>query len=682
MPESEEGTSPNGGMLVGEGIGRVLNSYIVPDLVGFLVSQVEITALLSRRSKAPSGFYEMDGGYAWRFNFEGQKLAQQLGPNTLANYLLRHLTLDAGRLVTESNQGQQMVLPAHKKLPQGQLTPLLREGKLLLGQEALLQQRKELPASRETLSPSLETPSQPQNGMFQPPEVPLFVLLGRHGNSDMLLNLRHVQHLSVQGSPEQVDNTMSSLAMDLLSDPFRRDVQICLVGFGGDFEMFPQVSVFDKLSELAVLLFPKNQGTSNSKLRNRLEMAWPTSLQQSMSPLVGRPPSAPADPSTPADIVIFAPTAESSQMLAELERLNVFLITSFSEASWMLELGPKANRLHPLDIQLVQRSFKIPSEVPASTLLTMLSLHGAKEPHLKLQVDQAMQPKYRGKPRFLSKPAMLPKLKLSRSARQGPRRIETDNEAHQDTHQPRKVRVCVLGPVEVHGINKKASQQCLDFICYLAFHREGVTSAMALESLWKGKTPPHIRTVTALASRARSALGKGSQNQPLLPRVGADKAYRLSTEVTTDYDEFCLHLRRARNESAASLVHLRRALQLVRGAPFNGPSFLRYSWADLSLRVHMECLIDEAAHRLADLALKFNDPATARWACYQAHKIVPGCEQCYIRRFKIAQKMRDRAELQSAMAELYQIVSVEEGCAISPFIYDAYLSLLENGNWQ
>lgn len=245
-----------------------------------------------------------------------------------------------------------------------------------------------------------------------------------------------------------------------------------------------------------------------------------------------------------------------------------------------------------------------------------------------------------------------------------------------------EIRVCVLGPVQIEGMKKAVPQQCLDFICYLAFHRSGVTSEMILEALWQGRPQPHIRTVTSLVSRARSALGQDSQNRPLLPKVGAEKIYRLSPGVTTDYDEFCQYLRRARGDSAASLVHLRRALQLVRGAPFNGPGHRRYGWADFSLRVHMECLIDEAAHRLSDLALKFHDPELARWACYRAHRVVPGCEQCYIRRFRIAQMLGDRSELQSAMAELRHSVSMEGGDTISPYLLNSYLWLLENVTWR
>ena len=98
---------------------------------------------------------------------------------------------------------------------------------------------------------------------------------------------------------------------------------------------------------------------------------------------------------------------------------------------------------------------------------------------------------------------------------------------------------------------------------------------------------------------------------------------------------------------------------------------------DISVRTHIECLIDDAAHRLADIALRFGDPDTARWACYQAHKVVPGCEQCYLRRFYVAYLDRNPAELRSAMSELQQIIRVDDGFNVSTAISKSYELLLD-----
>ncbi len=541
--------------MIKDGIKKVLGSHIAPDLVGFMVSQNDVTALLSRRTKAPKGFRELNDGYAWRFHFSDP--------------------------------------PPRKDNSQASMPPSV---------EVLLH-------SYSAMHPSVEPP--------------LFMYLGQSDSSDVLLNLSHVQHLSLRGSPEDVDEAMSSLATDILSNPTRSDVQICLVGFGEDLEMFPQVAVFDKLSEVWQTLSAVDAKPQSAKLPKLLRL-----MSGGEQPL--------AMPARRPDIIVFAPTAESPALLSKLARLNVFLVTSCDAAPWMLELGTQTNRLHPLDISLSKRSPQAPAITSA----------GLTERARLMPVAKRQKP--------MSDP----------------------------TPRPGRVRVCVLGPVEIEGIKPTSAQQCVDFICYLAFHREGATAEMVTESLWRDRIPPPNQTITSLASRSRALLGKGMHNQPLLPRIRPDNTYRLSSEVTTDYDEFCRHMRRARHESVASMIHLRRALQLVRGAPFSGPNHHRYRWADLFLRVHMECLIDEVAHRLADIALKFGDPETARWACYQAHKVIPGCEQCYLRRFRVAYVERNRVELQSAMSELLQIVSAEQGCQISSHMLDLYLQLLEKGNWD
>ena len=145
----------------------------------------------------------------------------------------------------------------------------------------------------------------------------------------------------------------------------------------------------------------------------------------------------------------------------------------------------------------------------------------------------------------------------------------------------------------------------------------------------------------------------------------------------TDFDELHWHLRRVRSNSPAAIVHLRRALRLVRGAPFSGSGRNRYGWVDMSVRAHIECLVDDSAHSLADIALRLGDPDTARWACYQAHKVVPGCEQCYLRRFQVAYLAGNPTELRSAMSELQQIIRTDDGFCVSTALTQSYNKLLD-----
>ena len=610
-----------------QGASRVLNSYIASDLVGFLVSSTELTALLSRRSKAPAGLEEINGGYAWRFSFDtpaqNRKPAQQLKSHDLSGHLLSNLFLDTS-----------------------------------LGENSFRQVSK--------TSPELV----PEPGPPRFPQVPLFAQLGQHNDSDALLNLSYVQHLSIRGPAEEVSQTMGSLAMDLLSYPYRRDLQVYLVGFGDEFAMFPQVLSFDKLSDALDFASQPRQAYGSQPVGEHAGDS-PASIFSSTSV------------SEPA-VVMFAPMVESASMIEEASLRNISLVTSHEAAPWMLELGDATNRLHPLDIEFAKPPIKRPADVPLETVLTMLALHDVLDDNYGLS--------YR--PHSLHGRDRLSRRRNLASKRPrlfgGFARLGSSSQLTQRDRQPladsltsktRKVRVRVLGPVDVEGIDPSATQQCQDIICFLAFHRAGVTREMVLESLWDDGCQPHLRTVTSLMSRTRTALGKGSRNQPLLPRIDSDKAYRLSAEVTTDYDEFCRHLLRVRRDGPAAVVHLRRALRLVRGAPFHGPVFRRYNWADFSLRLHMECQIDETAHRLADIALSMRDPLTALWACKQAHKVVPGCEQCYARRFQVARQQGSRVELQNAMAELHHIVTADTGCQVTPQMFSHYHDLMQSRVW-
>lgn len=463
-------------------------------------------------------------------------------------------------------------------------------------------------------------------------QAPLVIHAGSHleTQSEMLLDVSQLSHLSVKGATERVVSAMGSFAMDLLSNPFRSDLRIYIVGFGHEFEMFPQVSVFERQSDVSNLLQKGRQHSNGAK----------TAVKQME--------------------IVMDPFTENSDKLATVS--DVSLVTSFGSAVWSLDLNGSRTNLHPLDIPLQRGNERHPSMVPYSTFKKLLPRHDETEP-------DAMQ---------------LDSLKDSPAETGRPRRLHLIRDKFQNLSSkllhwraiPRDIKICVMGPVKVEGAAPFLTQQCMDFVSYLAFHREGVTCDMVKESMWSNGSMPETRTITALASRSRTALGTDTMNRFHIPRFGAEKVYRLSQTVRTDFDEFRWHTRRVRGDSPAAIVHLRRALRLVRGAPFSGAGRNRYGWADMSVRAHIECLVDDAAHRLADIALQHGDPDTARWACYQAHKVVPGCEQCYLRRFQAAHLARNPIELRSAMSELQQIIRTDEGFSVSNALSHSYKRLL------
>ena len=501
--------------------------------------------------------------------------------------------------------------------------------------------------------------AEPIGGMtFNRRLSPLVIHAGRHleTQSEMLLDVSSISHLSVKGATERVVSAMGSFAMDLLSNPFRSDLCIFVVGFGHELEMFPQVSALARQSDVSKLLKARPvQGAGNG------EMGSEAAVKQFK--------------------VVIDPFTEDPDKLSDMS--GVSLVSGFGSPSWSLDLREGQACLHPLDIRLERRNERSPSSVSYSTFQKLLPMHDATEPEA-MKVEGALSG---ASSNITRRPSFLP---LRRSEKPSGRRRFLSCAKLQDSKFfqggsglrwraiPRDIRICVMGPVTVEGAAPFLTQQCVDFVCYLAFHREGVTCDMVKESMWNNGSTPENRTVTALASRSRSALGTDIMDRFHIPRFGPEKVYRLSQNVNTDFDEFRWHLHRVRSNTPAAMVHLRRALRLVRGAPFSGAGRNRYGWADISVRTHIECLIDDAAHRLADIALRFGDPDTARWACYQAHKVVPGCEQCYLRRFHVAHLDKNPAELRSAMAELQQIIRVDDGFNVSTAISKSYELLLDS----
>lgn len=518
----------------------------------------------------------------------------------------------------------------------------------------------------------LAGPLQRRSAAANQHSAPLVIHAGSHleTQSEMLLDVSQLSHLSVKGATEKVISAMGSFAMDLLSNPFRPDLRIFVVGFGHELEMFPQVSVLDRQSDVSKLLKARSVREAGND-----GLAAKTTARQFE--------------------VVMDPFTENPDKFSDMS--DIPLVTSFGSPPWSLELQESQAFLHPLDISLERTHERSPSMVPYSTFQKLLPMHDAMEPEA-MRLNGALSGAISDSPlngtpssiasssiaakrSFLSHPK--PDKPSGRSrfpscAKLKNSKLFQNGSGLRWRAIPRDIKICVMGPVTVDGAAPFLTQQCMDFICYLAFHREGVTYDMVKESMWNNGSSPENRTVTALASRSRSALGTDIMDRFHIPRIGPEKVYRLSQNVRTDFDEFRWHMHRVRTNTPAAMVHLRRALRLVRGAPFSGAGRNRYGWADISVRAYIECLIDDAAHRLADIALRFGDPDTARWACYQAHKVVPGCEQCYLRRFYAAYLDRNPTELRSAMAELQQIIRTDDGFNVSAAISQNYKQLLDS----
>jgi hypothetical protein len=168
----------------------------------------------------------------------------------------------------------------------------------------------------------------------------------------------------------------------------------------------------------------------------------------------------------------------------------------------------------------------------------------------------------------------------------------------------------VLGSVEVVGWRERPERAVVtELACYLALHRTrpitGEELRMALRP--DGDNEPGAKSLRNYMSLLRRALGA-----ELVPS-GSAAGYRLSPEVSTDWDRFV-----ALTGPGADISSLRAALELVRGRPFAGIAPKSFGWVFSELLVsEMEVAISSAARRLAEQSVERDDLDTALWATRQ-----------------------------------------------------------------
>ncbi|MBO4260740.1 hypothetical protein GRC12_44035, partial [Streptomyces griseorubiginosus] len=168
-------------------------------------------------------------------------------------------------------------------------------------------------------------------------------------------------------------------------------------------------------------------------------------------------------------------------------------------------------------------------------------------------------------------------------------------EAEREAHTLHAPEIRVLGPVEVDGVDHTGHGPKMAQLAALLYFRPGRT-ADALCTDMDPTSPWSTATLNARLQGLRSCLGSDPTGNPYVPRrkTGADP-YRLADSVRCDWTRFLQLAEHALPLGPAGLTDLEKALTLVRGTPFGGRPL---PWAE-PLQQEMITRIIDVTHTIA-----------------------------------------------------------------------------------
>jgi DNA-binding SARP family transcriptional activator len=218
-----------------------------------------------------------------------------------------------------------------------------------------------------------------------------------------------------------------------------------------------------------------------------------------------------------------------------------------------------------------------------------------------------------------------------------------------------------------------------ELVAYLATHRPSVSGERIRLALWPASTDDErfgersSRTLWALTTRARQALGRDADGESLLQR-DEHNTLALSPLVGCDWVDFQDLVVAARTDPGRAVEHLNRALSLVRGTPFQDVR-AGYAWVEFE---HLACEIDsvvaDAALDLTDLGLADGDLTTARFAVRKGLLGCPSSEPLLRAAMRVAHAAGERAGVERAWRDIERLAG-EYGAEPEPESAALYQSL-------
>lgn len=490
--------------------------------------------------------------------------------------------------------------------------------------------------------------------------LPGLVTLGHAGQDRLLVNLEGPGSIALRGPAAATRPLLDAMAVELATSLLAGHLELVLVGFDlPALERLERVHLVDDLTGLLPGL--ERQAREVAELVGELGCG---------SVLGGRVAGGGGDNWTPTVVLCARPPAPGpAERLAAAaadpagSTVAVVVAGDLPAARWRLEVIGDLVRVEPLGLQVHAQRLG-PEEVAAVGDLLDLAADDADVAPSSPPYDRL--PVLAGPTAPSDRPAAPPQ----------PDRLPLpvmDLDAPEEATS--EVEVRVLGPIELAGAARIERPKSAELIVCLALHRQGLDADRLSEALWPGK-PLVGNTLYTTASVARAALGSASDGSLLLPRT-SDGRYRLSPAAALDWERFLALAEQGRSLGSHGADALGRALELVRGRPFESARPGSYEWTVVH-QAEMEAQIAEVAELLADRRLEAGDHAGATWAARRGLRASPDNERLYRVLLRAAHAAGNLAGVHAVWNELLRRVDddVEPFDSLHPETVELYQRLV------
>ncbi len=218
--------------------------------------------------------------------------------------------------------------------------------------------------------------------------------------------------------------------------------------------------------------------------------------------------------------------------------------------------------------------------------------------------------------------------------------------------------VSILGPVQVRAAGEVETEReplLTELLVLLALHPQGVHANRLSAALWPRGVEADLRD--SALGQLSTWLGTTQDGAPvLLEEAGL---WRLAPgAVRLDWDAFRDLLNRAATDGRNRESHLRAALDLVEGTPFDGVAERRYAWLEgLTVETDIALAVELTVQALAEAATSRGDVAAAQAALQRGLALLPANEELWRSRLWLAESQGDSGEIESVVDAMYASIA-------------------------